>query len=65
MRDTRVGTERTPARAVGGWMLRHPRTMGTTSVLTPTTVMVGYQMMLWAAGDRSSSGWSRGVLERG
>ncbi len=63
MRDTRVGTEKTPARAVGGWMLRHPRTMATTSVLTPTTVMVGYQTVLWAAGIAVLAGASWRLLD--
>ncbi|TDD92734.1 cell division protein FtsK [Saccharopolyspora karakumensis] len=63
MRDTRVGTERTPARVVGGWMLRHPRTMASTTAVGTAGVTLGYQTVLWAAGIAVLAGASWRLLD--
>lgn len=64
MRDTRVATGRTPARAVGRFLVRHPRSTGSALVLTPVTVWLGYQTVLMAAGIAVVAGVSWRLLDR-
>ncbi|MEY8039158.1 FtsK/SpoIIIE domain-containing protein [Saccharopolyspora cebuensis] len=64
MRDTRVEVaSSTPARAVGRWLIKHPRSVGTTAVLTPAVVLVGYQAALITAGAAVLAGASWRVLD--
>lgn len=63
MRDTRVGTEKTPVRTTARFVARHPRSMSTTAALTPATVMLGYQTMLLAAGIAVVAGGSWRLLD--
>ncbi|NHD16395.1 MULTISPECIES: FtsK/SpoIIIE domain-containing protein [unclassified Actinopolyspora] len=67
MRETRVNagdTERTPARVAIGFLLRHPRSVGSLAAVGITGCYIGFHTMLIGAGVAVVAGASWAVLDR-
>ncbi|GGJ01659.1 cell division protein FtsK [Saccharopolyspora subtropica] len=65
MRDTRVGAEKTtPIRWGVRFVVKHPRSSGSTVVTSAAVLWFGYQTVLWAAGIAVLAGVSWRLLDQ-